>query len=351
MKLCHNSGMPVRNRKKHPYIMRFVIWSLVFVFVALAAGAVFIIKSKESVLEAARTESLAVPSDTEDPFPISVNPHTQTITENPEVGHYYNEHFSQNRKRRPEDGLLAYVGSQLAQFGWFQNLASPISRVLVVEPGERKEQVVKDFGEILHWDRQERETFAALVISSYPALSEGKFFPGHYVVESDATPEAVADLITNQFETQVASRYTDTVASLVPLEDALTIASLLEREAYDFEDMRYISGVIWNRLFSGMNLQIDASLQYAKASGGASAWWPPVRPQDKYIKSPFNTYAHEGLPPAPIASPSTEAILAALNPKETDCLFYFHDAKGDFHCTKTYEEHVALLKQYYGRGK
>jgi UPF0755 protein len=343
--------MPFMTRKKRPRIMRFAVWSLVVVLITLAVGAVVIIKSKETVMDAARAESLAPREGTEDPFPVSVNPHTQTITENPEVGHYYNEHFSQNRTRRPDDGLLAYVGSQLTQFAWFQNLASPISRVLVVEPGERKEQVMKDFGEILNWDRQERETFAALVISSYPALPEGKFFPGHYVVESGASPEAVADLLTNQFETQVASRYTNDVESLVPLQEALTIASLLEREAYDFEDMRYISGVIWNRLFSGMNLQIDASLQYAKASGGASSWWLPVRPQDKYIKSPFNTYAHEGLPPSPIASPSTEAILAALNPKETDCLFYFHDAKGDFHCTATYEEHVALLKQYYGRGK
>ena len=74
-------------------------------------------------------------------------------------------------------------------------------------------------------------------------------------------------------------------------------------------------------------------------------------PDDRFRKSPYNTYLHKGLPPAPIANPSVDSILAALNPKNTSCLFYFHDARGRFHCTDTYAEHVALLKKYYGRGK
>jgi UPF0755 protein len=57
------------------------------------------------------------------------------------------------------------------------------------------------------------------------------------------------------------------------------------------------------------------------------------------------------LPPTPIANPSVAAVLAALNPKKTTCLFYFHDASAGFHCSDTYEQHVALLKKYYGRGK
>ncbi len=166
-----------------------------------------------------------------------------------------------------------------------------------------------------------------------------------------ATPAEVAPLILDQFHTEVLSRYTTEVASVVPLHDALTIASLLEREAYDFEDMRHISGVIWNRLFIDMRLQLDATLQYAKGSKPSEPWWPKVRPVDKYIASAYNTYKYEGLPPTPIANPSLEAILAALNPSETECMFYFHDKNSGFHCAKTYEEHVALLKQYYGRGK
>ncbi|MFA6414815.1 MAG: endolytic transglycosylase MltG, partial [Candidatus Paceibacterota bacterium] len=108
----------------------------------------------------------------------------------------------------------------------------------------------------------------------------------------------------------------------------------------------------WNRLFINMNLQIDATLQYVKADASAAqGWWPKVVPADRFRKSAYNTYLHPGLPPTPIASPSVAAILAALNPRETSCLFYFHDANRQFHCTDTYAEHVALLKKYYGRGK
>ncbi len=97
-----------------------------------------------------------------------------------------------------------------------------------------------------------------------------------------------------------------------------------------------------------MNLQVDATLQYAKANTkDTNEWWPDVVPKDKYIKSPYNTYLHKGLPPTPIANPSVGAILAALNPIETPCLYYFNDKKGEFHCSKTYKEHVALIRKYY----
>ena len=100
-----------------------------------------------------------------------------------------------------------------------------------------------------------------------------------------------------------------------------------------------------------MRLQIDATLQYAKGSKPSEPWWPGVRPADKFIASVYNTYENSGLPPAPIANPSLDAILAALNPTKTDCMYYFHDRQAEFHCSPTYEEHVELLKQYYGQGK
>jgi UPF0755 protein len=98
--------------------------------------------------------------------------------------------------------------------------------------------------------------------------------------------------------------------------------------------------------------QIDATVQYAKANDkNVSRWWPSVLPRDIYRRSPYNTYQHPGLPPTPIASPSVAAILAALNPIKTSCLFYFNDKAGAILCSDTYDEHVARLKQEYGRGK
>ena len=148
------------------------------------------------------------------------------------------------------------------------------------------------------------------------------------------------------------SHYSTTTAAVVPLTDALTIASLIQRETIGTTDMRLVSGIIWNRLFADMNLQIDSTLQYAKANTTtAVSWWPRVVPADTSRRSSYNTYRNPGLPPTPIANPSVAAVLAALNPIQTPCFYYFNDQAGNIHCTNTYAEHVALLKKYYGRGK
>jgi hypothetical protein len=298
-------------------------------------------------------QEIAAVSEPPQPFPIGVDPVSEEIVEHTGVETFFDEtdvppELAHDARRNWFDLTFA----RLAQSVLFQNLASPTGRVLVILPGERREEVSAHFAKLLSWDKAERARFTELVASSTPELSEGKFTPSKYLLAKDAAPEDAARLVLARFDSEIASRYTDEIAEKVPLKQALTIASLLEREAYDFTDMRYISGIIWNRLFAGMKLQLDASLQYAKGSRAKErSWWPKVVPADKYIASAYNTYKHEGLPPGPIANPSMDAILAALNPRKTDCMFYFHDKKGGFHCTETYEEHVAMLKQYYGRGK
>ena len=286
------------------------------------------------------------------PFPVGIDPARKRIVENPEAEAYFNEYVLEDASvAGVRTSWVRRVLSQLAMSGLYQNLASPTSRILVILSGERKEEVAEHFGSILGWDKAGRREFMERVASSSPELSEGKFAPHTYMMARGASPAEVSELVTSQFQKDILSRYATSTAEIVPLADALTIASLLEREGRDFDDMRHISGIIWNRLFGGMRLQIDATLQYAKGSKLTEPWWPQVLPADKQIASVFNTYKHIGLPPAPIANPSTEAILAALNPKSTDCMYYFHDADSAFHCSATYEEHVALLKQYYGRGR
>jgi UPF0755 protein len=221
----------------------------------------------------------------------------------------------------------------------------------VIWPGERKEEIAGHISGVMRWNQTERESFTNLIDSTYPIMPEGKYLPGQYVAHRNATPAEIADLLTTVFDLEVLQRYTPSVAAQVPLSDALIIASLIEREASDFANMREVSGVIWNRLFAKMPLQLDATLQYVKGSRPTvRSWWPRVLPQDKYLNSPFNTYQHKGLPPSPIANPSIDAIVAALNPVITDCLFYFHGTDGSYHCSPTYEEHVAKLRARYGRG-
>lgn len=283
-----------------------------------------------------------------EPFPVGVDPQAEHIVEHPNVEAFYRTYvYAGGSGLSQSKNWLERFAQKVALMPWYQNLAALSSRTLMIYAGERKEEVAYNFSRILKWSDDETELFLSLISSDSPEIPEGKFYPGRYIVEKDAGPEEVAKLVYGRFSSEILARYTGEVEVAVPLEDALTIASLLEREAYDFNDMRYISGIIWNRLFTEMPLQIDATLQYARANAVGGNWWAPPRPRDKSIDSPFNTYQHKGLPLFPIANPSIEAVLAALNPRVTDCMYYFHDEHGGFHCSVTYEEHEALLKEYY----
>lgn len=296
---------------------------------------------------------LAASEPVKTPFPITVDPINETIHEDPEVEQLLEETHGE---RAASVGLAREVFSWLANLvasaPAYQQLAGSDIAFVEIRPGYREEEVAYAFGKKLGWSAKEQQAFLAQVHSEHPELTEGEFVPGNYMVSGAANPSYVQEMLGDRFAKDILARYSTSTEELVPLEDILTIASMLERETSDPAEMRLISGIIWNRLWAGMNLQIDATLQYAKASKSKTgSWWPKPVPDDKYIKSPYNTYRNKGLPPGPIANPSTAAILAALNPKKTDCIFYFHDSKGVMHCTENYKDHVKLLKKYYGQGK
>ena len=292
----------------------------------------------------------------QDAFPVTVDPETKTITVDPAVEALLNKPPTTFAAASGEAGrafqLLAIWVSKWPVYQQLASAAGVHNLFVTVHPGDRQEQVAREFGDTLGWTAAQRAEFVKQSKKLTPNLPDGSTPPGIYFA-SVSSPDDVATLVHQRFSQDILSRYSTTTQEQVPLSEAMTVASMLQRESGGWDDMRLISGVIWNRIFNGMNLQIDATLQYAKASqdAGAKGWWPTVLPADKYIKSPYNTYAHNGLPPGPIANPSIEAILAALNPKKTNCLFYFHDQHGVFHCSVTYAQHVALLKKYYGQGK
>lgn len=336
---------------------RLIIWSGVIICVLITVVLVLVLRTKIIAFNnpVSTKISAVIPQGLALEFPLGVDPRTKTVTENPTIDTYIGTYVATNYTPSAATGnWVSRLTARLALMDWYQNLASPISRVLVIESGQRQEEVIANFSKILGWDSEKSNLFIERIKKEVPVLSDGKLYPGTYVVEKDVDPESVAIIIADRFNSEVRSRYSDEIESVVPLTDALIIASLLEREAYDFEDMRYISGIIWNRLFIDMRLQLDATMQYAKSTNSKTPpkkWWSVPVPADKFIDSKFNTYKHNGLPPGPIANPSVDAIIAALNPRQTDCLFYFHDQEGGFHCSATYAEHVANLKKIFGRGK
>lgn len=228
-----------------------------------------------------------------------------------------------------------------------QNVANPKIKVVYIPNGMRKEQIAEKLGRALGWGPENRKAFlTASVPVTAGKLDDGYFYPGLYTFKAKTSGFEAAGEMIGRFQLEILERYPENTSRLVPLSTALTVASLIEREAANREDMFRVSGVIWNRLFADMPLGIDATLQYTRGTS-ANRWWPKVRSADKFVKSPYNTYKQVGLPPGPIANPGIASIEAALNPIKTDCLYYLHDKNREFHCARTYEEHKENIKTYY----
>lgn len=229
--------------------------------------------------------------------------------------------------------------SLLTNLSFYVNLANPSMRIVRVEEGLRKEEVAQVLENKLDWNEKDRANF----VSS--AQVEGHYFPKTYLIYKDDSPSTVQATMLDEFSTQVSKVKKPKTKQIVNEDTALKIASIIQREAAGKGDMNLISGIIWNRIFNGMKLQIDATLQYAKGNE-ADGWWEEVTSADKKIKSSYNTYLHEGLPPGAISNPGLAAISAAYNPQKTNCLFYLHDKNRKIHCAKTYEEHKKNIEIY-----
>lgn len=230
------------------------------------------------------------------------------------------------------------VGAVSAVLG----LTDPDYRFVVVEAGQRKGQIADMLGEELEWNKNKIKEFS----TQYPVCEiigqEGYLGSGKYLIHKDEDSEVVQLKMQESFRNKLEEIGAD--KSEKSPTAVTTIASLIQRESGGDDDMRLISGIIWNRLNRGMPLQIDATLQYIK--GDEENWWPVPKSEDKYLDSEFNTYQNVGLPPAPIATPSESAIKAAMNPAKTDCLYYLHDERGNIHCSTTYEGHKRNIGYY-----
>jgi UPF0755 protein len=210
----------------------------------------------------------------------------------------------------------------------------------------RKEQVGEKLAAALGWDQNKLNDWNNLYKDTKTEYFEGVYYPDTYLIPIDETAEQVADRFINQFNEKFTPIADQFVAKNIKWTTGLKIASLIAREAAGPEDMKIISGVIWNRLDRGMPLQIDATMQYTLGKNADGSWWGNIDLSEKEKDSPYNSYLYKGLPPTPICSPNIDAIEVALNPAETDCLFYLHDSQKQIHCAKTYAEHKANINKY-----
>ena len=174
---------------------------------------------------------------------------------------------------------------------------------------------------------------------------EGFLFPGEYLFGRSATAgEIVQDFINMFIENVPPDIQIMAKNQQLTLREVVILASIVQKEMVLKEEAPLIASVFLNRLGAEMPLQSDPTVQYALGySNKEETWWrTTITAEDLNTKSLFNTYIHKGLPPAPICNPGLDAILAVLQPAETNFLYFRAacDGSGQHVFSESYEAHL-----------
>lgn len=165
---------------------------------------------------------------------------------------------------------------------------------------------------------------------------EGYLFPDTYEVFKNATEEDIINKMLNRFDQVFTEEYRQRAKELnMTLDEVITLASIIEREAKLDKERTTISAVFHNRLKKKIKLQSCATVQYLLKEQKEVLTY-----KDLEIDSPYNTYIYAGLPEGPIASPGAKSIHAALYPENVDYLYFVANNDGSHVFTKTYQEHL-----------
>jgi UPF0755 protein len=175
---------------------------------------------------------------------------------------------------------------------------------------------------------------------------EGYLYPSTYLVRTDAGPAAVVRQMVAEFETVWREEWNAQLDTLgLTRHEIVTLASIIEGEVRYAPDRPYVSSVYHNRLRQGMRLQADPTVIYALGRRRR------LFERDYQVRSPYNTYLIDGLPPGPIGAPSRESLQAALYPARTDFLFFVARADGQHVFSRTYAEHRRAIQEVrHGNG-
>ena len=170
---------------------------------------------------------------------------------------------------------------------------------------------------------------------------QGYLFPDTYGFFPSLAPDLVVTTLSRNFDKKIAPLEESILQSGRSLEDIITMASIIEKEANGPEDRAIISGILWKRISIDMPLQVDAPFLFLLNKESSE-----LTLKDLAMDSPYNTYKYKGLPPGPINNPGLESIKAAITPVSSPYLYYLHDSKGGIHYASTYQQHLANIKRY-----
>jgi UPF0755 protein len=189
------------------------------------------------------------------------------------------------------------------------------------------------------------QNFVSLLPVENLSSFEGFLFPGSYVIPREANLDYVMTLILSEFSRNLDDAM---IAGFkrqgLGVYEAVTLASIIEKEAVVDDEKPLIASVFYNRLEQGMRLETDPTVQYSLGfNQETGSWWKsPLATSDLAIESPYNTYIIFGLPPTPICNPDLGSLRAVAFPADTPYLYFRAacDGSGRHNFAITFEEHL-----------
>jgi len=241
---------------------------------------------------------------------------------------------------QPKSGTLIIGEGSMSRIDFLKKLSSAKEAIDIITliPGETRPIFLANIAkkQNLNLEILEKE------YSKFSAYEEAGIIPDTYYISKNSSEETIMKELVKQSE----KRYKKIALEVLKKYDKkewlriLTIASIIQKESANNQEMPIIASVIYNRLKKNMALQMDGTLNYGKYSH------VKVTPKRiKTDKSKFNTYANKGLPPYPVCSVSIPAIKASLNPKKTDYLYFMRNKNGVHDFTDSYKKHLKNIKR------
>lgn len=236
-----------------------------------------------------------------------------------------------------------------------QTTATPEKRTVTLTFGEGRslteifkildEYEVADFDELM-------ETAATYDYSYYPLVAdipsdpnrcfklEGYLFPSTYEFYTNSKPQDAIGKFLRGGKANITDQMMAQASALgYTMDEVITVASIIEKEGANSNEVAKIAAVIYNRLEAGMKLQMDSSIYYIERHVK-----PYLTGDINRYNSYYNTYKCSALPAGPISNPGLRTINAALNPADVDYLYFCHDENANYYYAATYEEHQENLK-------
>lgn len=223
---------------------------------------------------------------------------------------------------------------------------------LTIQEGLTVEQTAARVEEVFGISSDEflAQAKASNYAADYPFLEgayndslEGFLYPKTYSFTQTPSADDIIRTLLDQFVKETSELDLEAGANGLSEQEIISLASLIERETAVVDERPMVASVIYNRLEENMPLQIDAAIVYARGGGSQTVTF-----EDLKIDSPYNVYENTGLTPGPICSPSISSIEAAMNPADTNYLYYVLSSANDgtHKFSESYDEFLQNRQEY-----